>query len=752
MSRSTARTAACSGSKASVVGSRAASPRGALRPGRSAFALTAVVQLLLWQLGGGDARVPTAMVLGTRSGWGGVSVRFVGSAGGSTGVGGKVSNGPDGRLRGGGREGSRNPGVHPRQLTSWIKECKDVGGLLGLLERHDQSFNCIHVCAAWCTLAKIRSGGGRGADGVVMRLQVLTRATEQAMGTREVSNVVHSLAKCMRESGRMAVDHELVGVLLRRATGMVGDFNPQDISNFMWALATMDVKPDASLLEAMQGRARATAGDFKPQEVTNLMWALATMGIENPDAGLVKMMQRRARMTAGDFKPQEVTNLMWALATMGIENPDAGLVKMMQRRARATAGDFKPQEVANLVWALATMGVKADAGLLEAMQGHATATAGDFKPQEVANLVWALATMGVKADAGLLEAMQGHATATAGDFTPQNLSNLAWALATMGIEPDAGLLEAMQRRATVTADDFDPQNDGNLLWALACFDTSPSQVSVLMVESMAVRLLSMREQLRVEAMRQIHQWLLFCDLHPAWRQQLPRSMQKVKEELGGGFRQAFESAPVHPSHLQADVAKQLRRSLPELEFEEEFVDPTSGYSIDIRAERSGAGNALGCGSMAGRGWAVEVDGPTHFLQGGSERAPTGSTLLKRRQLAQLGYKAVSVPYWEWRALKGKGKEQHRYLRGKLRIDQVPPPVRPGSGMGPPQGKRAPRVSPISGGASSPSSLPDGKGLPECAGGMEDGKGGEGKLGWRSSRLKRFTKRVGGERTMGVPRA
>jgi hypothetical protein len=66
--------------------------------------------------------------------------------------------------------------------------------------------------------------------------------------------------------------------------------------------------------------------------------------------------------------------------------------------------------------------------------------------------------------------------------------------------------------------------------------------------------------------------------------------------------------------VQADVAKQLRLSCPELEFEDEFVDPTSGYSIDIRAERRGAGDASVRGSRAGRGWAVEVDGPTHFLQ------------------------------------------------------------------------------------------------------------------------------------------
>ena len=66
--------------------------------------------------------------------------------------------------------------------------------------------------------------------------------------------------------------------------------------------------------------------------------------------------------------------------------------------------------------------------------------------------------------------------------------------------------------------------------------------------------------------------------------------------------------------VQADVAKQLRLSCPELEFEDEFVDPTSGYSIDVRAEGRGAGDASVRGSRASRGWAVEVDGPTHFLQ------------------------------------------------------------------------------------------------------------------------------------------
>ncbi|KAJ1485744.1 hypothetical protein T484DRAFT_2396244 [Baffinella frigidus] len=113
--------------------------------------------------------------------------------------------------------------------------------------------------------------------------------------------------------------------------------------------------------------------------------------------------------------------------------------------------------------------------------------------------------------------------------------------------------------------------------------------------------------------------------------------------------------------LQAGVANTVRRLFPELKIVEEYEDARSGYSIDLRV--SGAGGVR----------AVEVDGPWHFLKGGSGREPSGSTLLKRRQLAQLGYTAVAVPYWEWNDLMGKGDEElRRYLHDKLRIDQDAP--------------------------------------------------------------------------------
>jgi hypothetical protein len=115
-----------------------------------------------------------------------------------------------------------------------------------------------------------------------------------------------------------------------------------------------------------------------------------------------------------------------------------------------------------------------------------------------------------------------------------------------------------------------------------------------------------------------------------------------------------------------------------LSVEDEVRCPKSGYSIDMRAVDSGAhDSALETGGerSSGRVWAVEFDGPSHFLASG---APTGATLLKRRHLTQLGHTLVSVPYWEWDRCKGAG-EREQYLKSKL--DECGPSAAQGTAQG-----------------------------------------------------------------------
>ena len=99
------------------------------------------------------------------------------------------------------------------------------------------------------------------------------------MGIRAVANILHSIAK-LEESGRLVADNELAGKRLGRALSTAGRFDPQNVANL--AVAKMDIKTDPHLLEAMRRRAMEMANDFNTQDVTHILWALATMGIE-PD-------------------------------------------------------------------------------------------------------------------------------------------------------------------------------------------------------------------------------------------------------------------------------------------------------------------------------------------------------------------------------------------------------------------------------------------------------------------------------------
>jgi hypothetical protein len=260
-------------------------------------------------------------------------------------------------------------------------------------------------------------------------------------------------------------DSALISRLCQRATDISGNFNPQNVANLMWAVATLGLEPDAVLISNMCGRAATISGDFNPQDVTNLMWALAKLGL-NCASALISRMCERATAISGDFNAQNVANLMWSLVTLGL-NPDAVLCSRMCKRAAAISGDFNPQDVANLMWALATLGLNPDAVLISRIFKRSAAISGDFNPQDVANLMWALAKLGLNPDAVLISRMCERSAAILGDFNAQNISILMWAFATLGLNPDAVLISRMCKRAGAISGDFTPQNISILMWALA---------------------------------------------------------------------------------------------------------------------------------------------------------------------------------------------------------------------------------------------------------------------------------------------
>jgi len=159
---------------------------------------------------------------------------------------------------------------------------------------------------------------------------------------------------------------------------------------------------------------------------------------------------------------------------------------------------------------------------------------------------------------------------------------------------------------------------------------------------------------------QLHQHILTCRLGDG---PLHRSTCELEEVLGARCQGAFVAEATAPSQSQQQVST-VFRDVMGLCVEDEYRCPDSGYSIDMLVTGTLPSATSAEISGAVQRWAVEFDGPSHFLASGS---PNGATLLKRRHLQQLGYTLVVVPYWEWGRVEGSEASEVQYLRGKLNL-------------------------------------------------------------------------------------
>jgi hypothetical protein len=176
----------------------------------------------------------------------------------------------------------------------------------------------------------------------------------------------------------------------------------------------------------------------------------------------------------------------------------------------------------------------------------------------------------------------------------------------------------------------------NIAWAYAVANVNdPSLFNTDFMNALQ----SKANDFGTEGYFQLYQWQL-------WQEEV-KSGINLPPALCEKCRQAFISRLPQPSRLQNDVISVL--SSIGMSPEEEVLTP-SGYRLDAQVEVNG--EKVG----------IEVDGPSHFVN----QDPTGSTLLKRRQVNNLDYiPIVSVPYWEWNKLGNDHVKKQMYLRAKL---------------------------------------------------------------------------------------
>jgi len=208
-------------------------------------------------------------------------------------------------------------------------------------------------------------------------------------------------------------------------------------SNLLWALAALQ-ENGVDLGSSSNVRAIVAAGAVameqristaKPQNLSNTLWALATLGWHRDDSTLTKLVAAMVQRSS-TAKPQELSNTLWALATLGWHCDDSILTKlvtaMVQRSSTA-----KPQALSNTLWALATLGWHRDDSILTKLVTAMVQRSSTAKPQELSNTLWALGQFDWY-DAGTIKALAAvMAQSSSSMAKPQNLSNTLQALGSL---------------------------------------------------------------------------------------------------------------------------------------------------------------------------------------------------------------------------------------------------------------------------------------------------------------------------------
>eukprot|EP00984_Skeletonema_dohrnii_P015300 scaffold6582_cov83-Skeletonema_dohrnii-CCMP3373.AAC.1 len=472
---------------------------------------------------------------------------------------------------------------------------------------------------------------------------------------------------------------DLFDHITMNAVEIGAEFNAQDISNMMWAFATVN-KSHVVLFEAIGDQVVAFEhlGEFRPQALSNTVWAYATANVPHP-----KLFEKVANHIVESnrldrYIPQDLSIIAWAYSTAGVHHPKL-FEKVANHIVQSKSLDrFNPQNLSNIVWAYATAAMH-HPKLFEKMANHIVdADSLDrFNPQDLSNTVWAYATAGIS-HPNLFEKVANHIVESdkMDQFNSQDLSiivwacstaqfphpklfkkvadvairskrelnshdvaNLLWSYATMGVV-DKQLFATCVSTAAKLFDSYTNQGLANIAWAYAVADVD---APLLFNAHFVKKCVEKEDGFEIENLRQLYQWHLW--------QSKEMSNPGLPIDLQERCYDKFISEEPSVSKFQDNVVAQL----PHIGLDpKEEVLVGSGYRIDALVEVNG--KAIG----------IEVDGPSHFI--GRSKSPLAKTILKRRQVPSIdGIELVSVPYWEWDKLGKDQAKKQDYLRKLLSL-------------------------------------------------------------------------------------
>eukprot|EP00878_Enallax_costatus_P018941 GHUV01019966.1.p1 GENE.GHUV01019966.1~~GHUV01019966.1.p1 ORF type:complete len:945 (+),score=374.67 GHUV01019966.1:121-2955(+) len=220
---------------------------------------------------------------------------------------------------------------------------------------------------------------------------------------------------------------------------------PRGLSVSMWAVARLQLCPDASWLAAWLAAMRAALPATNSHDVAVSVWALARLGVPPPGEWLAALCWRAAAV-AKQMAPQELPVLLWGLARLRFR-PSLQVIQQLLQRGLVLAhtGQLSPQGLALTLWATASLGVQPRAAWIDAVLASVAEYLPLFRALECSGLMVALVKLKHIPHQSWMD-MWWHAT---GDKLPaadnQQLVQLLWCAVQLGQAPPPVWFAAWQQ-------------------------------------------------------------------------------------------------------------------------------------------------------------------------------------------------------------------------------------------------------------------------------------------------------------------
>jgi hypothetical protein len=230
-------------------------------------------------------------------------------------------------------------------------------------------------------------------DSIVLSAQNTNNRRDQMLKPQEWSIPLYCLAKTGMSSGHEEKLLPFVKYLMDNEPGFLQRFKPQELSNCVWAAATIlsnrDEAPEGPASEATLGILRHAAKEmirrdgeqYTSQELSNTAWSMATLGFGILDDSV------------GDFK-----NLANSYTVLSSKDPDGDKVVMQaclevcKRKMKEKIKVFKSQELNNFCWSMARLDEK-DEELIGMIGQELIHPRRKLNPQDLSTTIWSMATM-----------------------------------------------------------------------------------------------------------------------------------------------------------------------------------------------------------------------------------------------------------------------------------------------------------------------------------------------------------------------